>query len=411
MDTYCNLFCRSDNCWTELFKMGKNAMKYLFYNIRNLAKHEKFIFAIMLVCVFVSAWIMTFSYGLYQNYHALIQEGEQIGKSAAPEIAEGKTFTYGDFKSYLDALPNDLLNGSDLIMCMSDYSYENATQSGDMLSQILFSRFTVRNGKYQISSAIAESWANKGMITGSFLSDEDERLGNNVVMVRDQLDQFSKEANANLIIDDYTAMIYGKEYKIIGKHTSNGLIVPFLSVPAETSVYQVSIRFEKTMTKKIYSELIETANEVIPGKLIFPELELPDRESLYIYNNIMMISVFIAILTIVNFASLYNYIFGKRRRQLTIMRICGCTAARAVGICLGECCMICVPMFLAGMLTYIPFMKYVLSSLFEYMEASYSVWIYAAIFGIYIIMLISIMSIFLSGQIKKTLAEGRKEGA
>lgn len=40
-------------------------MKYIFYNIRNLIKHEKFIFAVMIICVFVSAWIMTFSYGLY----------------------------------------------------------------------------------------------------------------------------------------------------------------------------------------------------------------------------------------------------------------------------------------------------------------------------------------------------------
>ena len=212
------------------------------------------------------------------------------------------------------------------------------------------------------------------------------------------------------MIDDYTAMIFGKEYKIIGKHTSNGLVVPFLSVPPETRAMQVAIRFERTMTKKIYSELIETANEVIPGKLEFPELALPDRESLYIYNNIMIISVFVAALTIVNFAFLYYYIFGKRRRTLVIMRICGCSAARAVGICLGECCLICVPMFLAGMFTYIPFMKLVLSPRFKFMEASYSSWIYAAIFGIYIIMLLVIMGILIASQIGKSLAEGRKEG-
>lgn len=387
-------------------------MKYALKNLLTLLKTERFIFSVMLICVFVSAWIMTFSYGLYQNFYAMRQEGEELGKIAAPEIAEGETLTYGDFKNYLDALPSELLNGCDLIMCMSAYIYENAAEPGGTRYQVLFSRFTVRDGKYQISSAIAESWASSGMIIGSFLSDDDEALGNNVVMISINEDSSSlcNEADANLIIDDYTAMIYGNEYKIIGKHTSNGLVVPFLSVPSDTSAHQVALRFERTMTKTIYNELIKTANEVIPGKLIFPTLELPDKESLYIYNNIMIISVFVAALTIVNFAFLYNYIFGKRRRQLAIMRICGCSAARAAGICLGECCLICVPVFLAGMLTYIPFMKRVLSPRFKFMEASYSAWIYAAIFGIYIIMLIAIMGILIAGQIRKTLAEGRKEG-
>lgn len=404
MNLYYDLCCRPNIMLDKLLQYKRNdTMKYPFYNILNLARHEKFIISVMLICVFVSAWIMTFSYGLYQNFYAMRQEGEELGKIASPEIAQGESLTYGEFKSYLDALPSDILNGSDLIMCMSTYTYENAAEPGNTRYQVVFSRFTVRDGKYQISSAIAESWASSGMIIGSFLSDDDEALGNNVVMI-------NIDANANLITDDYTAMIYGKEYKIIGKHSSSGLVVPFLSVPSDTPALQVALRFERTMTRKTYDKLIETANEIIPGKLEFPDLELPDKESLYIYNNIMIISVFVAALTIVNFAFLYNYIFGKRRRQLAIMRICGCTAARAAGMCLGECCLICVPVFLVGMLTYIPFMKRVLSPRFQFMEASYSVWIYAAIFGIYIIMLIAIMGILIAGQIRKTLAESRKEG-
>ena len=380
-------------------------MKYIFYNIRNLAKHEKFIFAVMIICVFVSAWIMTFSYGLYQNFYAMRQEGEDLGKVASPGIVEGETLTYGEIKSYLDAIPSEVLNGCDLIMCMSRYTYPSTASPDSMGYQFLFSRFTVKNGSYQISSAIADQWASSGITIGSFLSDDDEALGNKVVMIG------VDDKDPDLIINDSTAVIYGNEYKIVGKHTSNGLIVPFLSVPPETRSYSVAFRFERTMTTAVYNTLAETADQVIPGKLEFPPLELPDKESIYIYNNIMIISVFVAALTIANFAFLYYYIFGKRRRALVIMRICGCTAARAVGICLGECCIICVPVFLAGMFTYIPFMKRVLSPLFKFMEASYSAWIYAAIFGIYIVMLVVIMVILIASQIGKSLAEGRKEGA
>ena len=110
------------------------------------------------------------------------------------------------------------------------------------------------------------------------------------------------------------------------------------------------LSFENAISCKSYDELKSRANEILPGKLIFPELPFPDEESIYIYNNIMLISVLIAAPTIINFALLYDFIFKKRRRQLAIMRICGCTPLRAWGICLGECCTVCVPVFLLGII-------------------------------------------------------------
>ena len=92
------------------------------------------------------------------------------------------------------------------------------------------------------------------------------------------------------------------------------------------------------------------------------------------------------------------------------MRICGCTPLRAWGICLGECCVVCVPVFLVGMLTYIPFMNGVLADIFVYMEESYSNTIYAAIFIIYIVILLVIMGMRLLVQINKTLSESQKRG-
>lgn len=79
-------------------------MKYIFQNIKILAKNEKFIFGVMLVCIFVSAWIMTFSYGLYQNYYSMRIEGETDSKEISPEIAAGETLTQGELKLYLDSL-------------------------------------------------------------------------------------------------------------------------------------------------------------------------------------------------------------------------------------------------------------------------------------------------------------------
>ncbi len=345
----------------------------------------------MLVCVFASAWIMTFSYGLYQNFHTMAVEGETSYKSLRPEIVEGETLTHGEFKEYLDSISSDMLNDADIILCetfVDDYT-------------VLVSRFTVRDGVYLTSSFIVDNWRSNGLIaTGRFITDVEEMYGTHSVMVTDDSENFGKQ----------TLELFGEQYDIIGTHKSYGTIVPFLSLPEETPVTSISVRFENMISRKCYDEFVSKAVETIPGKLRFSELTLPDEESMYIYNNIMVISVLIAALTILNFAFLYNFIFRKRRRQLAIMRICGCTAQRAWLMCLGECCLICIPTFLAGMATYIPFMHGVLAELFEYMEASYNAIIYAAIFVIYVVILIVIMGLMLSGEINSELAESRKDG-
>lgn len=393
-------------------------MKYVLYNIRNLAKNEKFIFAVMLLCIFISAWIMSFSYGLYQNYFSLRIETDTAGKEVRPEITGDEAPTYAEIKTYLGSLSKELLDDIAMIACDSSYKFELTNEEtssyGRDAWQKVASRSVMRDGEFSVCSYINELWDEKNMIlSGRYFSDAEEQSGAYSVMVDSNSMFKPKERNLleNVILDDNTVLIYGKKYNVIGVvKASQAFFVPFLSVPGETPVDYFSIIFTNTVTRRNYNELIERADEVIPGKLNFPELDVPDTESIYIYNNIMMLSVLIAILVIFNFAFLYNFIFGKRRRQLAVMRICGCTAARAWAICLGECVVICVPVFLAGMFTYIPFMHGVLAGVFPYMEESYKPWIYAAIFGIYIIALVVIMGIFLAGQIGNTLAESRKEG-
>lgn len=392
-------------------------MKYVFYNIRGLIKNEKFIFAVMLLCIFISAWILNFSYGLYQNYFSMRVEADEESKYMSTELVEGETLTYAEIKLYLESLSQKLLDEMGQIQCSYDYEFEltntQTSGSGRENRQVIQSSFVIRNGEYRKSTYLEDVWKENNMIvTGHFFSDIDNATGSNTIMISNEcMKKDERKLLENLIIDDNTVSINGINYNIIGSVKTSGFyfFVPFLSVPEETPAERFAFYFPDSVKRKSYDELVERANEIIPGKLIFSEFTGSDEESIYIYSNIMMISVLIAALVIVNFAFLYRFIFGKRRRQLAIMRICGCTAARAWAICLGECIVICVPVFLAGMLTYIPFMHNVLSGVFEYMETSYNTWIYAAIFGIYLAALIIVMGIFLAGQVGKTLAESRKE--
>ena len=396
-------------------------MKYIFLNIKNLAKNEKFIFIVMIICIFVSAWIMTFSYGLYQNYHTMRIEGETDSKEIFPEIAEGETLTQDDVKKYIDALSDDVLSKMNVIVCSATIEYEhlNATIDESNNGKIIYtsnpaedmvvSRFTASGGEYKSSAYIADIWQKSAMVvSGHLLTDEEESAGVRCAMVCDEW--INNPSYANLMEDNDTIVLFGEKYSIVGTHSSNGIIVPFLSLPSNTELSSFGLSFENAISRKSYDELKQCANIVLPGKLIFPELPFPDEESIYIYNNIMLISALIAALSVINFALLYDFIFKKRRRQLAIMQICGCTPARSWGICLGECCVVCVPIFLLGMLTYIPFMRGFLSGIFIYMEAAYTPAIYAAIFAIYMIVMLVIMGVKLSVQINKTLSEAQKKG-
>ncbi len=400
-------------------------MKYIFLNIRNLIRNEKFIFAVMLVCIFVSAWIMTFSYGLYQNYYSMRVEGEIESREISPTIAKGETLTKGEFALYLNSLPDSVLNEMNVIYCSSMFSFEHSSSGSNyMIDVIAASRFTVHDGEFHNSQYILDIWNKRALIaSGRYFDDSEEANGVRCAMIPsywydsggfstdEAMGALPNESSyTDIITEDGKVKLFGEDYEIIGTHSSNGVVVPFLSLPNDVALGELTMSFENSISRKSYDELKYTASSVIPGKLIFPELPFPDEETIYIYNNIMLISVLIAALSVTNFALLYDFIFKKRRRQFAIMRICGCTGLRVWGMCLGECCMMCVPVFLLGMATFIPFMHGFLSDIFIYMEDSYTPVIYAAIFAIYMIMLLIIMGVKLLIQINKTLSEAQKKG-
>ncbi len=383
-------------------------MRYVIQNIRTLIKNEKFIFAVMLICVFVSAWVMTFSYGMYHNYSEMLNKASDRGCDVHPKIADGKSLTRGDLVRYLAEVSPKTLNAMNSVFVQCGFDYTD--RYGLETFKPIVSRFVIRDNSVIPSPYVVQIWNdNNILVSGRYISDAEETNGEKVALINDKSnDEYSPE----LLKDDKTVMVDGEEYTIIGTHNSFGFIVPLLSIPENMELTSNPIlSFERPVTRKQYDELVRVAEKVLPGTFVFPEQEFVDEESVYIYNNMIVVSILIAALTIINFAFLYSFILQKRAKTLAIMRICGCTRGGAWWICMGECCLICIPVFLVGMLTYIPFMHGVLSDLFEFIEQAYSFAVYAFQFVIYVVMLFVIMGIMLSRQIRLELAEGRKGGA
>ncbi|MDE7362112.1 MAG: hypothetical protein K2N38_09290 [Oscillospiraceae bacterium] len=383
-------------------------MKHIVQNIRTLVKNERFIFIVMMLSVFVSAWVMTFSYGLYHNYSEMLAQETDKSTYVDPMVADGMTLTRGDFVRYLNELSPKTLDATENIVVSA--SFPAVDNNGYDSKEHMTSRFAIRSGSFVPSPYIVQLWNDNNMIaSGRYISDSEEANGEKVVMTEQG---YVKQSCPSLYIDDETVLVNGEEYKIVGTHTSSDFIVPFLSMPEDTELPgYISIGFTNPITRKQYDELVNTAERVLPGVLVFPEQGFTDEQSIFIYNNMLVVSVLIAVLTIVNFAFLYSFILQRRARTLAIMRICGCTKGRAWGICMGECCLICIPTFLIGVLTYIPLLHGVLGDMFEFIEEAYSLVVYGLLFAIFAAVLLTVMGILLSRQIHMEIAEGRKGGA
>lgn len=385
-------------------------MKCILRNIRSLIKNEPLIFAVMIVCVFASSWVLTFAYGLYQNYNVQKTEADIESKELVLSLREDKSVTRTDLERFFAEISDETLNAANLLYCDAELP-GFPTERGDY-GRAAF-RFTIHNGQYQSSSYIKEQWEKKGQITsGRFFSDDDEKTGANVALIYTDMGEWN-EATLAIKTGDNTIRLFDKEYEIIGTYDGFGGVplIPFLSIPEDLELSAPAFMFEKNLTKSQYEEIRSAAGRAVPETFVFPDLAFPDTENIYIYNNIMLICTLIAVLTVINFASLYNYIISKRIRQLAVFKLCGCTSFKATGFYLAECAIICVPVFMIGTASYIPVMKFFLSPIFPYMKDAYSPVIYAVIFALYIIILVIIMSFTLIRSVKKNTAAIWKEGA
>ena len=176
-------------------------------------------------------------------------------------------------------------------------------------------------------------------------------------------------------------------------------------------IVKCCFNFPELITRPLYEDLIGAANETIPNKLIFPELQLPDDDVFSLYRNIILISVMVAIVSVMNFAMLYLFVIRKRRNALAVMRLCGARKMQVARLYLSECIVITVPMFVLGTLTFHILLNIVFDKIFPYIKEAYSLGIYALIFFIYVLAMMLVLGIIIRkntcANVKEYLLEGK----
>lgn len=386
-------------------------MHYVLLNLKSFFKSEKLVFFIMLICVISSAFIINFAYGLFYNYDIQKIELNSETKEIYPEMIVKESITKGDFKRYIEALEDNTLNSMEVIYAMS-LLYERYPEMTSKANSAFYMRFVIHDGKYGISEPTRKGYEENGLLTsGRFITNEEEQNASLVAIVAgNHRDNWAPES---LVFknDDGTITMFGQKYEVIGIYNAGSLTphVPFLTVPDDLPIYEMGFIFKRNITRSIYKDLVETANREIPNVLKFSEMKFPDNDTIAVYNNVISIAFFISVISVVNFAMLYHFIIEKRQRNLAIMRMCGCTKARAVFTYLAECIIITLPCYVAGTLLNAILGKKVFGKIFDFFEEAYTPKIYLAMFGVYFIAFIIILTVMISKTITRTIVREWKE--
>ena len=422
----------------------KGVIFMVIKNIRSLIKNETALFLVMALIVFSSALLLYFSYGLYQNFNVKLSEADTEYLELTLEVNKGRVFTKGELLSFIEALKTHTADNVEIFLVTADAGsisshrkvsdeikdqieaeYGNIIMTDDKGNEITFSadtdltvwdgavfyfRFRYSDGEFKYIELSESELSDGRMLTsGRLFTDEEYSTGAKVAIGRSGAGQ----TTSKYLYEGDKVWLWNEEYEIIGSAGSSFMPTPpITAVPdsLELDPY-LTMYFHKSLTSSQYKDIRDTAESVVPGMFVFKDISFPDSESRYVYSNIILISVFIAIMSAVNFVMLYRCILVRRSKTLAIFRICGCSKARAVFNYICECVIISVPVFLIGLFVYIPVMKHWLSGVFPYMKAAYSLSIYTGIFLIYFAVMLLTLSLMMirtiSGSITDTIKNRR----
>lgn len=389
-------------------------MKYVFYNLRNFCKIEPLLFVLIMLCVMSSAIVLHFSYGLYQNYHVIIVEKENEMNELVIEIVDPTRVTKEKYENALLSLPDDV-NDAVIMYLVQPKIEPIASMNLENGWGYMEIRFTIRNQKVVPCEIFHDNLEKYGtMVRGRYFTDEEEKNGSLVALIGGDSGSISSCTDYLTIQDDaegHFIQIGNRIFQVVGEQKMTCIpIIPFNSLYPDTQLYHhLYITKDRPFTQSEYEEIRNVLSEKFGDAIKIPELDLTETEDIYFYRTILLIAAAISALAAANFSIIYQYMLEKRSKEITIFRICGCSKTQATGIFLVECLVMIVPVYLLSAIIYAKLLLPQLSSMFPYMEGSYTLAIYFAIFLIYLGITLIVLSIMVSQQIRrKSLLESKR---
>jgi len=360
--------------------------------LKNLIKKNTMIFILIVVTVIVSSVILNFSYGLYQNYHTMKVESI-AGNYSTNLLIRDDSITKGELEEFILSI-SDETNSHISIWGIGLYE-------DDDKKNILNFGVQVENRKITQSKLYTDNIINHGMIEeGQYFTKQQEESGALVTLIYpqeilEQIVESEYEYRKTEVIDNKTEIL-GKTYEVIGVQNFSVVpVIPFNSVDGNVKVNSITMTFDSIMTRTQYNELKEITAAYWNGSVVMPNLKILDNQEIYKYNTVMVIAVVISLIAALNIAILYRYILLKRKKDIAVFRICGCTRFKAALIYVGECLCLIIPFYILSALLYHYTLLPLFSDYYSYMSGAYSTLIYFVIFLIYLLLSLIVLFIMI----------------
>ncbi len=380
-------------------------IKYVFKNIKSLITKETTIFVIIIICQVSSILLSLFSYGVFQNYKA---ETNQINLNN-DIIANDDDWP--EFCYELDISEENPVDYK--VMCKFGREVGNLLKDkladlymegkNDVIISVEYDNGTYKPLDLYYKYAVKQ----KQWKSGEWFSEKQIKNKERVCVISYKLIG-SKKSLVTQEGDDYYVIIGGDKYRVIGFIKDRGIeeiVLPWGLLPDDYSITcSPIISLNRYPTQKEYDSLIDIYNKYFSDRIIgeVPELETFDPEQVYYYKTNMAISLFIAIISAINFALLFNYIFDKRKFTLAVLRLNGCTANKARRMYLSEIMIIMIPLLIICTLVFDKYILPWIDGLFPYINQVYSLKIYGIMAGMYVAVSYVIMNIMIILHLRKT---------
>lgn len=373
-----------------------NIFKLVYHDL----KSYRMISILIVLNIIISAFVICFSYGIYQNYNVKIDDGnvsqhELIIKPTTQYNDKECSITTKMVIDFVKTLSAETLNNISSFSC-------KAVLPTSAIEQNLFDfMFSYENGKFHDVEDFA------------VFSDDQYNSYKKIVAINPSIRDDIPGIGIGIIgIGDFDAVsignakyieINGVKFAIIDNPFSFGV----LNAPI-TAFYDniyltrnLTLTFKTDISRTQYDDIVNAVAINMGDNAEVPEMDISPTTELFYYRTVLMISVLISILAAINFAVLYRFVLQKRIKTLTIFRICGCTKKRIIFIYLCECMIIGLPLFALSMLLFDKIALPVLSEIFEYISLAYSPLLYSAIFGIYAVSSFAVLLIMIGTYISR----------
>ena len=368
--------------------------------------NEKIISVILIFCIFLSSFVLNFSYGLYQNYNIKKYEENAKLNSLNIDIKNENPIKKADFQKYIESLSEKTLSSFSSIFIAG-----KVNELGEECYNTLDSRFLYKNGIYSSPQILLDNFEKqKNIKFGRYFSADEEQNGSKVAFVATDKSENWNYQSECLRADKNHIKIGSETYEVIGGGTIPAPTIPFSAVP-DDFVYDdiIIIELNNVLSNSSYNEMKENADIYFPNSLVFPQLDLPDTDSISIYKNVIIIALLMCIISVLNFVLIYRFILELRKKRTAVFRLTGCTKKRTFIYFYMECIFISVPVYALSLCIFNFLIKPFLENWFEYFDRAYTLKSYIILFIVYILTLTVMVWFTIYENLKKSIIEEWKE--